>query len=578
MNERLQKLSKFVPAFDWVRHYRRADLPGDLIAGLVLGVMAVPQSMAYALLANLPPQVGLYSAIVPLFFYALFGSSRYLSIGPVALISLLTGGLIAPLASPGSPEAVQIALIAAFVIGLIRLLMGLLRLGFVVNFLSHPVLSGFTSSAAIVIAVSQFKYFMGVSLPRSDTTLGELWNIFQQLRYINWTALLMGIGATFIVIYFQKKLRNIAMNWGMSEFWATQLARSGGLVVVILSILLTWLLRLDMTVGLRTVGAVPSGPPPFTIPRLNFAELRTLLPHLLVMVLISYVESISIAKSLASKSNQQIDSSQELIAMGIANMVAAFSGGAPVSGSFSRTAVNFTSGASTQLSGVINALVVLLVGMVLTSLFYYLPETILAATIFSAVINLPNFDPLRRAWRYSRADTLAYLVTFCAVIGLGVQDGLFLGVGLALVMHLARTSRPHVAVLGRLGESENYRNLNRYEATTCPHVIAIRIDESLYFATAQFLNDTLLRLANENPKTKFLILDASAINYIDMSGLIALELVDLELRKKGMVLHFAGIKGPVMDKLRKIGFVSEIGYARFHMSLHDAMVKLDCSS
>jgi SulP family sulfate permease len=571
------RLRRYIPILDWLPTYKREHLPGDFIAGMALGVMAVPQSMAYALLANLPPQVGLYATLVPLLVYAVFGTSRTLSIGPVALVSLLTGTMIAQLAPPQSTQAVQLALLAALVVGAAQVVLGALRMGFVVNFLSHPVLSGFTSAAAVVIALSQVKYLLGIKLTGSASLLADLSRAIALLPEANWVSVSMGVVAIVVIIFFHRRLGRALVHLGVSEFVAAQVARSGGLIVVLISTLLTWLLRLDQTAQLRTVGHVPAGLPPFTVPAFDPSSLSAMAPALVMLVVIGYVESVSIAKSFASRRREKIDADQELIALGMADVAASFTGGSPVSGSFSRSAVNFASGAATQLSSVFAAAVIAVALIFLTPVFYFLPETVLAATIVAAVLNLPDFETARQAWRYSKADLLTLVITLVGVLFIGVESGLLIGVASSLAVHLWVTSRPHVTIIGRVEDTETYKSVKRYKVKTCPHVTALRIDESLYFATAKVLEDTLIGLAVDNPALKHIVLDCSAVNRIDLSALTTLETVDHELRTMGVTLVLSAVKGPIYNSLLRAGFVARFGQERIYLSTHEAMKALECA-
>ncbi|BCX02188.1 MAG: sodium-independent anion transporter [Candidatus Roseilinea sp.] len=571
------RLRQYVPILQWLPAYKRQYLPGDFTAGMVLGVMAIPQSMAYALLANLPPQVGLYATLVPLVVYAVFGTSRVLSIGPVALVSLLTGTMIAQLATPQSAAAVQLALLAAFIVGAVQIALGLLRMGFVVNFLSHPVLSGFTNAAAIVIALSQVKNLLGVKFPGSASLIADLRQSAALLPNANVVSVVMGVVGIIVILFFHRRLGHVLMRLGVSEFIAAQVARSGSFIVVVLGTLITWLFRLDQTAQLRTVGHVPVGLPPLTLPVLDLSNIGAMAPALAMLVVIGYVESVSIAKSFASRRREKVDADQELIALGAAGVAASFTGGSPVSGSFSRSAVNFASGAATQLSSIFAATVIAVTLVFLTPLFYFMPETILAATIVAAVFNLPDFETMRQAWRYSKADWLTLIITLFGVLFISIEAGLLIGVVSSLAMHLWVTSRPHVAIIGRVEDTETYKSVKRHKVKTCPHVTALRIDESLYFATAKVLEDTLIGVAVDNPALKYIVLDCSAVNRIDLSALNTLETVDSELRAMGVTLVLSAVKGPIHDNLLKAGFVSKFGQERIYLSTHEAMKALECA-
>jgi SulP family sulfate permease len=569
-------LSRFLPFLDWLIHYRRADLVGDLLAGVIVTIMLVPQGMAYALLAGLPPQVGLYASIAPLIIYGLLGTSRTLAVGPVAIVSLLVISGVSPLAEPGSTQYVQLALTLALLVGLIQAVMGLVRLGFLVNFLSHPVLSGFTSAAAIVIGVSQVKHLLGVSIPQTEQLYELLLYLAQRLDQSNPVTVGIGLGSMAILLYFKYRLGGLLKRWGLPDRLVVPLTRSAPLVVVLLGTGLVWALSLQAQANVKIVAEVPAGLPGLTLPTFELGLWQLLLPTALAISFVGYMESISVAKSLASKRRQKVDANQELIALGAANLGATLSGGYPVTGGFSRSVVNFTAGANTGLASLITAALIALTVIFLTPLFYYLPQAVLAAIIIVAVLGLIDLATLKHVWHYNKADAASLIVTFLAVLALGVEVGIGVGVVVTILLFLWRTSRPHVAVVGRLAQSETYRNILRYHVKTCPHVIAMRVDESLYFANTKFLEDTILGIIAERPEVKHLVLIGIAVNFIDASALETLESLAEELRNAGVEFHLAEIKGPVMDRLKAIGFVDKIGRDHIHLSTHDAMTTLNC--
>lgn len=571
-----QSLSRFLPFLDWLIHYRRADLVGDLMAGIIVTIMLVPQGMAYALLAGLPPQVGLYASIVPLIIYGLLGTSRTLAVGPVAIVSLLVISGVSPLADPGSAQYVQLALTLALLVAVIQTVMGLVRLGFLVNFLSHPVLSGFTSAAAVVIGVNQIKHLLGVSLPQTEQLYELLLYLAQRLGESNPVTVGIGLGSMAVLLYFKYGLGGQLKRWGLPERLVVPLTRSAPLVVVLLGTGLVWALGLQAQANVKIVAEVPAGLPGLTLPTFELRLWQLLLPTALAISFVGYMESMSVAKSLASKRRQTVDANQELIALGAANLGATLTGSYPVTGGFSRSVVNFTAGANTGLASLITAGLIALTVIFLTPLFYYLPQAVLAAIIIVAVLGLIDVMTLKHVWHYNKADAASLIVTFLAVLALGVEAGIGVGVVVTVLLFLWRTSRPHVAVVGRLGQSETYRNILRYPVKTCPHVVAMRVDESLYFANTKFLEDTILRLVAERPEVKHLVLIGIAVNFIDASALETLEALVEELRNAGVEFHLADIKGPVMDRLKTVGFVDKIGLDHIHLSTHDAMKTLNC--
>lgn len=564
------RLRQFIPILDWGRVYRRDDLAGDLLAGLIVAIMLVPQSMAYALLAGLPPQVGLYASILPLVLYGLFGTSRTLAVGPVAIVSLLVATGLGPLAGGDVALYVRLALTLALLTGLIQALLGLLRLGFVVNFMSHPVLSGFTSAAALVIGFSQLKHLLGLPMPRLD--FFELAGYaVTHLGQTNPATLALGASSVALLVVSRQWLGPWLLRRGVSEQLALPLTKSAPFLAVLVTTLLVWALRLHETAGVAIVGEVPAGLPPLTIPALELSTWRALLPTALAISFVGYMESIAVARSLASKRRQKVDANQELLALGIANAGAAFTGGYPVTGGFSRSVVNYDAGARTALASIITAALIALTVLLLTPLFYYLPQAALAAIVVVAVAGLVDVGALRRVWRYSKADAASLLVTFFAVLLLDVEVGILVGVAAAMLLYIWRTSRPHVAVVGRMPQSEIYRNVLRHEVQRWPQVVAVRIDESLYFANTKFLEDTVLSIVAEQPEIEHFVLICTAVNFVDASALETLEALQRDLQEAGVTLHLAAVKGPVLDRLARTGFLHRLGPDHIHESTHDAM-------
>lgn len=570
------KISRFLPVLKWARRYERDDLVGDLLAGVIVAIMLVPQGMAYALLAGLPPQVGLYASIVPLILYGLLGTSRTLAVGPVAIVSLLVATGISPLAEPGSAAYVQLALTLALLAGVIQALMGLLRIGFLVNFLSHPVLAGFTSAAAIVIGFSQLKHLLGISIPRFEHFYEQVLYAGAHAGETNLITLAIGLGGIAVLLYFKYGFARHLQRLGVPEDWVTPISKSAPLVVVLGGTLLVWGLGLNETAGVAVVGDVPAGLPPLTMPTLDLSTWQTLLPTALVISFVGYMESISVAKALASKRRQKVEANQELIALGVANLGSTFTGGYPVTGGFSRSVVNFAAGANTGLASLITAGLIALTVIFLTPLFYFLPKAMLAAIIMVAVAGLVDVKTFRHVWAYNKADAASLIVTFLAVLALGVEKGIVAGVAAAILLFIWRTSKPHVAVVGRLGTSEIYRNVSRHPVKTCERVVAVRVDESLYFANTKYLEETVLDAVAERPTIDHFVLIGTAVNFIDASALETLESLIHQLKDAGVTLHLAAIKGPVLDRLQAIGFVEHVGEENIHLSTHDAMQAIGC--
>ncbi|WP_366556566.1 SulP family inorganic anion transporter [Aquibaculum sediminis] len=563
---------RYFPALIWLRTYSRSELSGDLIAGVIVTVMLVPQSLAYALLAGLPPQVGLYASILPLVVYALFGSSRTLAVGPVAVLSLMTASAIGQLGLNTLEEQLAAALILALISGLVLTVMGLLRLGFLANLLSHPVVSAFISASALLIAFSQLGQILGLSLSgaRIDRLLEGL---LYQVGEINPVTAAIGLGAVAFLYAARRFLVPWLRGWGVSEGQAQLAGRVAPILAVVGGTLLVGLFRLDEQAGVAVVGAIPAGLPPFSVPTFDTDLWLSLLPAAILISLVGFVESVSVAQSLAAKRREKVEPNQELIGLGTANLAAAFSGGYPVTGGFARSVVNFAAGARTPLAGVVTAALLALVALLLTDWFRYLPNAVLAATIIVAVLGLVDFAIARRLWRYSKADAAAWGITFVGVLALGVETGVVAGVLVSLALYLWRSGRPHMAVVGQVPGTEHYRNILRHQVITHPRLLAVRVDESLYFVNARYLEDSLLRMTADRPEVEHVVLICSAVNLIDASALESLEALASRLVDAGVQLHLAEVKGPVMDRLKRSSFLEHLS-GRIYLSTHGAVTDL----
>lgn len=560
------QLARYLPFLDWLFHYRRENLPGDLIAGLIVAVMLVPQSMAYALLAGLPPQVGLYASIAPLVIYGLLGTSRVLAVGPVAMVSLLVASGIAQLNPGTTAEYMQMALVLALQIAIIQMLMGAFRVGFLVNFLSHPVLAGFTSAAAIVIGFSQVKHVLGFNVPRSEHFYDQVLYTVGNIGQTSLLTLAIGLVAIGILLVFKYQVGPLLRRIGIRESLVIPLTKLGPLAIVVLGAVVVGSFGLNVAI----VGDVPAGLPPITMPSMDWALWQALFPTALAISLVSYMESISVAKSLASKRRESVDPDQELIALGASNVGAAFTGGYPVTGGLSRTVVNYAAGAQTGLASIVTALLIAVTVMFLTPLFYHLPKAVLAAIILVAVATLFDFGALKHAWYYDKAEAASMLVTFFAVLLINIEAGILVGAAVSIGLYLYRTSRPHTAIVGRIEDTEHFRNVERHEVETGCNVLMLRVDESLYFPNANYLEDLILTSVADNPSVDHMVLLCNAVNYIDSSALDMLENLKRELKDSGVEFHLAEVKGPVMDRLEKIGFIDHLGRDHIFLSANQA--------
>lgn len=560
-----------LPVLQWARELDRSSVLDDSVAGVIVAVMIIPQSLAYALLAGLPPQAGLYASIVPLVLYALLGSSRVLAVGPVAVVSLMTAATIGELAHSGTAAYAEAALALALLSGLLLTALGLLRLGFIANFLSHPVISGFITASGLLIAASQLKSLLGVqagghNLPEMIGALLATPDPWHGLT------MAVGVGTLVFLLAVRGQLRPALSRLGLSPRAADLVSKLGPVAAIVATTAAAAAFDWHGQ-GLKTVGAIPQGLPPLTLPTWNldlWAELA--MPALLISI-VGFVESVSVGQTLAAKRRQRIDPDQELVALGAANIGAAFTGGFPITGGFSRSVVNFDAGARTQLASLITAGGILLATLLLTPALFHLPQATLAATIVVAVWTLVDFKILARTWRYSKPDFMALATTIALTLIQGVEVGLMAGVGLSLALHLWRTSQPHIAEVGLVPGTEHFRNVRRHQVQTTPEVVSLRVDESLYFANSRAIEDRINEAVAERPALRHVVLQCSAINDIDASALESLESINERLRGAGLQLHLSEVKGPVMDRLHRSDFLQHLSGQVF-LTHYQALMRL----
>ena len=567
----MAQFKRYLPILDWGRAYSRTDLSDDLVAAVIVTIMLIPQSLAYALLAGLPPEAGIYASIVPIVLYAVFGTSRALAVGPVAVVSLMTAAAVGQVAEAGSMGYAMAALSLALLSGAILLGMGLLRLGFLANFLSHPVIAGFITASGILIALSQLKHILGVEA--HGHTLPELTgSLIAHLAQVNPLTAAIGVSATAFLFWVRKGLKPLLRKAGLGPRTADFATKAGPAVAVVATTLAVWAFGLDAR-GVAVVGAVPQSLPPLTLPDLSPDLLGALVVPAMLISIIGFVESISVAQTLAAKKRQRIDPDQELIGLGAANLGAAFTGGYPVTGGFSRSVVNFDAGARTPAAGIFTAAGLAIAALALTPLVFYLPKATLAATIIVAVLSLVDFSILKRTWTYSRADFYAVAATILLTLGFGVEAGVSAGVILSVALHLGKTSRPHVAEVGLVPGTQHFRNIHRHAVETDPALLTLRVDESLYFVNARFLEDLLTDRVGADSPVRNVVLMCSAVNEIDYSALESLEAINERLTALGVGLHLSEVKGPVMDRLQTSDFLHEMN-GRVFLSQYDAWLAL----
>ena len=537
-------MNKYFPFLNWFPMSGN-DVRADLIAGITVALVLIPQSMAYAQLAGLPAYYGLYASFLPGIIAALWGSSKQLATGPVAVVSLLTASALIPYAELGSEQFIGLAIMMALILGMFQLFLGLFKLGIVVNFLSHPVIVGFINAAAIIIGLSQLNKIFGVDKPRTESFMSDIWAMFQNLGDTHVLTLIMGVFAIFIM-------------WGMKKYVPKI---PGVLIAVVITTILSYLIGFEEQGG-QVVGNIPSGLPSISLPAIDLTMASNLFTSAMIISLVGFMEAISIAKAMAAKTKDRIDPNKELIGQGLSNIVGSMSQSYPVSGSFSRSAVNLNAGAKSGMSAVFTGVIVLIVLLFLTPLMYHLPQAVLAAVIMMAVVGLINFEAVKHAWQAHKHDGLASIVTFFATLGFAphLDNGILVGAGLALGLYLYRTMSPRVAVLGRYVKDNTLRDISVHpDLPTDENIVVIRYDGSLYFANVAYFEEAILSALSDKPDARYVLVVGDGINQLDASGEDVLHLLVERLNSNGVSLVFSGLKKQVLDVMRRTGLYSEIG-------------------
>lgn len=549
-------LKEYLPVFRWLPNYQRQYISADLLAGITVAVMLIPQVMAYALIAGLPPVAGLYAALASIVVYAIFGGSRQLGVGPVALDSLLVASGVGAIAAANSEEYLILAMMLAVMVGIIQFVSGVAKLGFLANFLSNPVLSGFTSAAVIIIALNQVKYLTGAAIPRFQNLIEIVRKINPAHLQVDSLTLIIGFSGLLFLVLIKRFSPAIP----------------GALLLVALTTVLSALFNWEEA-GVDIVGAIPEGLPGFAWPAVSLEKVGALVPVAMTIALLSYMEAIAVTKKLAAKINDSVDANQELRGLGLANVATGFFGGFPVAGSFSRSAVNARAGAKTAMASLTTAAVIALTLLFLTPLFYYLPNSVLAAIIVAAVISLVDLQEMHRLYRTKGSDFIVWISAFLATLFFGILYGIFLSVVMSLVMILRRISHPHIAIMGQVPGTDVIRNLDREPAAEeVDGLLIFRIDASLYFANVAYLRDQLHEsIAEHETWVKAVLIDASSINEIDTSAEAALREIRENLLERGTQLYFSNVKGPVRDMLKRSGFYDLHGKDHFFLSKQDVV-------
>jgi len=559
----------FGTQYSWIKTYSGQVFTDDLLAAIVVTILLVPQCLAYALLAGLPPQLGIYASIFPLVAYALLGSSNYLNVGPTAVISLMTAASIAMI--PPEARIVSAGALALMTGGML-IIAGLFKAGFIMNFVSRPVVSAYITGAALLIIFSQAKHILGVKVD-SQTVFGMIASLIAQLSSAKFLAVATGLVAIFLFILVRKSLPYILVKCGLRAKWAKLVARMAPIGIIFIFVCLSAVLDFGGAGGLAIVGDVPSGLPPLSFPQLAIADYENLLVPALVIAIVAFVDSTSTAQELAARRRGRVDTNKELLGIGASNAVAGLTGGYPINGSMSRSAVNFTAGGKTPLVGLLVAVFMALTALFLTPILYDLPLSVLAALIIVACLNLLDFGSIWRTWTYSRADGVTALATFLAVITLGVQWGVLAGVVLAMILHIRMSLTPHMPLVGRFRGTEHYRDAERFNVETYETVKTLRIDDSLYYANARYLEDRVARIVSEHPQMTDLILMCTGVSRIDASALSSLIEINKRLKGINVKLHLSAMQSIVRERFYRSDFLEQLS-GDVYLSQHDAMQEL----
>lgn len=563
----------YLPILEWSGRYGRADFEADSLAAVIVTIMLIPQSLAYAMLAGLPPQTGLYASMLPLVAYMIFGTSHALAVGPVAVVSLMTAATLGDIAATGSAGYLVGAVLLAVISGVILLVMGVLKLGFLAHFLSQPVISGFITASGLLIAVSQLDHLLGLEV--SGRALPELaTGLWSELAQVNPLTLLVGGSSLAALVLIRKGLHPLLRKAGLSARAAGNLAKAGPLVVIFVSIAVVTLF--DMQGKIAVTGDIPSGLPTLQWPAFDPDLIRTLLVPALLISIIGFVESVSVGQTLAAKAGKHIQPDRELVGLGTANVAAGLSGGYPVTGGFARSVVNFDAGAATPAAGGLTALGIALATLFFTPYLYHLPKAVLAATIIIAVLSLIDLAPLKASWAYSRSDFAASLTTIAVTLLVGVEAGVATGVLASLALYLYKASQPHIAEIGQVPGTQHFRNVKRHQVITSPKVLSLRIDENMFFANARYIENFILSRLDGNEGLAHVTMNFASVSLIDSSGQAVLQSVNKMLSERGVTLNFTELKGPVEDRLKRGALLQELS-GNVYLHQYEAMTALDPS-
>ena len=551
-------LTHLLPVMQWWPEYNGEAFRADLVAGIVVLFITVPQVIAYAFLAGLPAETGLYAAIMALLCYAAFGSCRTLAVGPTAILAMMSLESVSAFQTPGTLEYTLLASKLAMVTGGVLVLLRIVNFGAVVSFLSHAVVTGFITAAAILIITNQIPSILGLSAPPDTAVVAVIQHVTSGMDSLNLAAMSIAIGAMFLLWFCRHHLEALLQSTGIHPRWIGSLVKSAPMYAVIISGAIVWSMGLIQSSGVSVVGVIPNQLPTWAQMDLSLEEIQQLLPSALLMSMVIFMESTSIGAAVASKRREKIEPNQELVGLGLANLGSAMVGGFPVAGSFARTIVNFSSGAVTPVASLVTCVLVVITLVWFAPWFYYLPKAVLSAIIVMSAIQLIDLHGIRKTFQFNRIDSVTFACTFLAVLVLGVETGILVGIAISFLLLIRSSSKPHIAVVGRVGNTETFRNVLRYEVETSPQVLALRVDESIYFVNTRYIEVFLFNKIADSPAIKHVILICSSANFIDTSGLEMLELLQDSLAEVGVTLHLAEVKGSVMDKLKETEFFANM--------------------
>ncbi|MBL1293206.1 MAG: sulfate permease [Thiotrichales bacterium] len=563
----IDMFKRLIPAISWLTEYTSKQFGQDITAAVIVTVLLIPQSLAYALLAGVPPEVGLYASIFPLVAYALLGTSRTLSVGPVAIISLMTATSLGGVVELGITDYLTAAITLALMSGVFLIVMGLLKFGFITNFLSHSVISGFISASGIIIALSQMKHILAIDM-HGDTLLELVPSFFDNLNQTHLVTLILGVAVIVFLLAAKKYAGCVFSKLNFLSGRTETITKTAPIFGVLASIAAVYYLSLENS-GVAITGTIPAGLPSLTFSLPSLELMQALAAPAILISLIGYIESISVGKTLASKRREKIDPNQELIGLGAANIASSVSGAFPVTGGFSRSVVNFDAGAATQAASIFAAIGIALASLFLTPILYYLPKAALAATIIVAVISLIDFSILRKTWNFAKSDFIAVLATFILTLLYGVEVGVTSGILASIALHLYRTSKPHVAEVGLIEGTQHFRNIHRYETVTIPQLLTLRPDESLFFVNTNHLEYLVIDAISRRKEITDVVLLCSAVNEIDFSAVGMLKELNERLMEQGIKLHFSEVKGPVMDSLMHCDLLEKLS-GNVYLSQYEA--------